>query len=410
VNERRITQLLRDAPVPDERDAQQRGWRVVHAAFEARHPVPTRPRLNRLAIALAVGLLVAAVALTPAGAKVADLVHDVVQPGEENVQPALTSLPTGGRLLVTSAKGPWVVDEDGSKRLLGAYEDAAWSPHGLFVAATRGRQLTAVDPMGTVRWSLAARHPVSNPAWSTSGVRVAYLSGSSLRVVAGDGTGDRRLARHVAPVLPAWRPLEQPPPAGQVATGPRTNVLAYADRRGRVSIRDLDTGRLLSRNPPGPTPTQISWSSDGKRLMTVSRHTLSTFSASTTYRFPATVETPPGWTFQAASFRPHRHRVAAVETRADSRATTRSVVLLGGTETNDPLSTRSFVGPGRLDDLTWSPDGQWLLTGWRNADQWLFLHPSDGRVRAVGHISRQFDPGARGQPPSPGISGWCCAR
>ena len=151
--------------------------------------------MSRLAIALAVGLLIAAVALSPAGAKVADLVHDVVQPGAQNARPALTSLPAPGRLLVTSAKGPWIVDQDGSKRLLGAYEDAAWSPHGWFAAVTRGRELTAVDPVGTVRWSLAARQPVSDPAWSTSGIRVAYLSGSLPAIVAGDGTDDHLLAR-----------------------------------------------------------------------------------------------------------------------------------------------------------------------------------------------------------------------
>ena len=156
-------ELLRETPVPEEREAQERGWRVVRAALEARHPVPARLRLSRLAIALAVGLLIAAIALSPAGAKVADIVHDVVQPGAHNARPALTSLPARGRLLVTSPKGPWIVDQDGSKRLLGAYEGAAWSPHGLFAAVTRGRELTAVDPVGTVRWSLAARPPGQRP-------------------------------------------------------------------------------------------------------------------------------------------------------------------------------------------------------------------------------------------------------
>ena len=408
MNERRLTELLRDIPVPDERQAQERGWRVVRASLEARHPVPARLHLNRLAIALAVGLLLAAIALSPAGAKVADLVHDVVQPGEQNARPALTSLPAPGRLLVTSAKGPWVVDQDGSKRLLGAYEEAAWSPHGLFVAVTRGRALTAVDPVGTVRWSLAARRPVSNPAWSSSGVRVAYLSGSSLRIVAGDGTDDRLLASHVARVAPAWRPLRMPVPAGQVATGPRTNVLAYADRRGRVTVRDVDSGTVLLRSPPGPTPIQLSWSSDGKRLLSVSRHAFWTLNPP--HPNPVTASPPHHWTIRAASFRPGTHRVAAVETRGHSRATNHSVVLFGRTDIGNFLSQQLFVGPGRFGGLAWSPDGGWLLVGWRDADQWLFLRPSDGRVRAVGHISRQFDPGASGQPPFPGISGWWGAR
>jgi WD40 repeat protein len=411
VNEHRVKELLGAAGVPQARDAQERGWRVVLAAYELRHPVPTRPRLNRLVVVLAAALLILAIALSPAGAKVADLVHDVVQPGEENARPALTSLPTSGQILVTSAKGPWVVDPDGSKRLLGAYEDAAWSPHGLFVAGARGRQLTAVEPTGNVHWSVGTPHPASDPAWSPSGIRIAYLSGNSLRVVAGDGTGDRLIARRVAPVAPAWRPLRGAARrAPSVVTGPATNVLAYVDRRGRVLIRDTDTDRLLIRTPPGPTPTDVSWSSDGRRLLTVSPHLVSTFYAHPFHRFPTTFRPPARRLIQAASFRPGTHRVAAVETSGSSRATAHSAVLLGRTDVKDFLSRKLFAGPGRFRDLAWSPDGQWLLVGWRDADQWLFLHPADGKVRAVSNISRQFDPGARGRPPFPGVSGWCCAR
>ena len=278
MNERQLTALLRDTPVPDEREARERGWRVVRAAFggaasgsgqAAREPARDRAcgwpadRRSRA---------------EPCGAKVADLVHDVVQPGERNAQPSLTSLPASGRLLVTSSKGPWVVDQDGSKRLLGAYQDAAWSPHGLYVAATRGRQLTALEPTGTVHWSLAAPHPVTDPAWSPSGIRIAYLSGTSLRVVNGDGTDDHLVARGVARVPPAWRPLRGGvPPGRSVVTGRGTNVLAYVDRRGQVLVRDVDTDRLLIRNPPGPPPTEVAWSSDGARLLSASRRLVATF-------------------------------------------------------------------------------------------------------------------------------------
>ena len=108
MSERQITELLRRMPVPAEREAEERAWRVVQAAFEQRVPAPRRRRSNRLAIAVAIGILALALALTPAGAKVADLVHDVVHPGEKNARPELTSLPTSGRLLVTSPTGAWV--------------------------------------------------------------------------------------------------------------------------------------------------------------------------------------------------------------------------------------------------------------------------------------------------------------
>jgi hypothetical protein len=411
MNEERVRELLRGTPLPDESAAEQRGWRLVHRAFEDRVAPPRRTRRpNRLAIAIAIAALALVLLLTPAGAKVADLVHDVVQPGEENARPALTSIPAPGRMLVTSAQGPWIVDQDGSRRLLGAYQAAAWSPHGLFVAVTRGRELTAVDPLGAARWSLAALHPVDDPAWSTSGIRVAYVSGGSLRVVAGDGTDDRRLAKQVAQVTPAWRPLSKPLAEGQVATGPGTNVLAYADRRGRVIVVNVDSGRRLLRSPPGAMPIELSWSSDGTKLLSVSRHAYSTFDLGSGYRVPVTASPPHRWMIRAARFKPGSHQVAAVETRTDAPGTTRSVVLLGRTDIESFLSERLLADPGRFSDLIWSPDGHWLLLGWRDADQWLFLRPSDGKVRAVSNISRQFAPGASGRPSFPRISGWCCSR
>src|SRR5437762_2067872 len=70
--------------------------------------------------------------------------------GVQHAQPALFRLPAPGRLLVQSVEGPWVVQPDGSKRLLGPYLEAAWSPHGLFVAVTKPDELAAVEPSGSV--------------------------------------------------------------------------------------------------------------------------------------------------------------------------------------------------------------------------------------------------------------------
>ena len=44
---------------------------------------------------------------------------------------------------------------DGSIRHMGAWQQASWSPHGLFVAVSSGDRLAAVDPRGNVRWSIA---------------------------------------------------------------------------------------------------------------------------------------------------------------------------------------------------------------------------------------------------------------
>ncbi len=93
-------------------------------------------------LAVAAGIAALVIGLSPAGAKVGDLVEqmgDAVGLGEEDAKPALRSLPAAGELLVESAQGPWIVRDDGSKRLLGDYDEATWSPRGLFVAVTEGR-------------------------------------------------------------------------------------------------------------------------------------------------------------------------------------------------------------------------------------------------------------------------------
>ena len=68
-----------------------------------------------------------------------------------------------------------------------------------------------------------------------------------------------------------------------------------------------------------------------------------------------------------------------------------------------------FSARGELASPTWSPDGRWLLVGWPDADQWLFI-PTERprRVVAFDRISEQFDPGGIGgrAAASPASSGW----
>ncbi len=386
MNERRIMKLVRDSRAPEEPAAEERGWQVVRAAFEQRSPArrPTR-RLGRVGIAVALGLLVLALVLTSAGAKVADLVHDVVHPGQKNARPALTSLPAAGGLLVTSPKGAWVVAADGGKRRLGSYDGATWSPKGLFAAVTKGRELTAVAPDGTVHWSLSAAHPVSDPAWAPGGLRVAYRAGSSVRVVAGDGTDDRLIARHVASTPPAWVP-----------TAPR-NVLTFVGRDERVRAVDVDTGRTLWRSPPfGGGIESLNWSSAGQ-LLVVSR----SFVVTLNHHGRAIAKSATGGRVEAAAVSPNGTKVALAR-----RTRTGSELIL---VTSPPMGLPHrdlFSGPGRFTDVTWSPDGSWILLGWRDADQWLFIRAGDGKVDAVSDISRQFAPGARGAVGFPHVAGW----
>jgi hypothetical protein len=97
-----LRRRLRDAPIPDEHGARERGWRLVRAGFEERRPAARSARTpTRVAIAFAVAALGLVLILTPAGAKVVDAVRDVIRPGDRDARP-LTSLPAPGRLLVNS--------------------------------------------------------------------------------------------------------------------------------------------------------------------------------------------------------------------------------------------------------------------------------------------------------------------
>ena len=124
-----VGRLLASVPVPGELAARQRSWRVVRAAFESRERIPpVRPSPWRPVAALAGGLALVAAVASPPGRAVLNEVRDAI--GRERVvgvrgaQPNLFSLPTDGRLLVESARGPWIVRDDGSRRRLGRYRQA----------------------------------------------------------------------------------------------------------------------------------------------------------------------------------------------------------------------------------------------------------------------------------------------
>src|SRR4051812_15270107 len=125
-----MQELLREYRAPGEGAAAERGWRVVRGAYSGAPASGRRRRQSRLAIAAAAGAVLLALALTGPGAAVADWVRDAIESGGGLSRP-LTSLPGPGRLLVESGQGAWIVSEDGSKRRLGRYRDATWSPHGL---------------------------------------------------------------------------------------------------------------------------------------------------------------------------------------------------------------------------------------------------------------------------------------
>jgi hypothetical protein len=189
MNEPELRQKLLSVQPPDELEAERRSWRVIRAAWEAREPLPAerRPRRILAAALLAALAVLGAFALTPAGGAVGGWIKETVI-GRRDARPALDSLPASGNLLVSSAQGVWVVRPDGSKRRLGDYRQASWSPRGLFVAATGGHQLVALEPDGDVRWAVSRPQAVTDARWLPgTGFRIAYRAEGALRVVGGDG-------------------------------------------------------------------------------------------------------------------------------------------------------------------------------------------------------------------------------
>lgn len=400
MNEDRLRELLREEPLPGAAEAEGRGLAMVERAYAERRPAE-RPVLPRLAIALAVVTLLAALLLSPAGAAVRDWIDDVFTAGVRNAEPALTEIPGGGELLVGSERGPWVVQADGSRRLLGRYREAAWSPHGLFVAVASGRTLSAVEPDGTPRWSISADGRVGDPAWSPSGFRIAYRAGASLRVVKADGSGDALLAPRSAPVPPTWLPA-----------GP--HLLAYVDSKGRVVAAETDTASTMDTADAAAGIVGLDWSPQGGELLEIARHGLrlrqvraDKLAGGLRLGAPRRLPLPSAATVRAAAFSPDGRAIAVLLDRSSTPGPPRSEALLA-----DPAggpARRIFGVSGHLTELVWSPDGSRLLLAWPAADQWLFvpLAPAT-RLRAIGEVAATFSPGNPTRARYPRIESWCC--
>ncbi|HST26047.1 MAG TPA: hypothetical protein VLJ76_08645 [Gaiellaceae bacterium] len=348
-----------DAPIPP--GAEERAHRVAMTAFAERRPAPRKRSYWRPVLVVAVVAGAAGVLASPPGRSVIHAIREAV--GIKKAQRQLFSLPAPGRLLVNSANGPWVVQQDGTKRLLGQYIEASWSPFGRFVVARRGDELVTMEPDGKVHWTLS-RPAARLPAWGGqhANTRIAFLSDRRLHVVAGDGTGDAARCAQGVTAQPAWQP------------GSLTNLAIAAF--GRVAVEDVTTCKPLFVR--SQSATSLQWSSDGKLLLAVS------VSGATVYDLHGHVvaRTSPsaGATFVGAT-----HQVAALGRNGDVR--------IGGKVLFHAAGLRQIVS---------SPDGRWLLVTWPAANQWVFVRvAAPHTIRAYSTITGQFGKGS-----FPEVAGW----
>ncbi|MGH2893748.1 MAG: WD40 repeat domain-containing protein [Solirubrobacteraceae bacterium] len=379
-----IKRQLARLQAPDEHVAQERAWEVVRAAYREREIGLRTWRVPRWGLVLApataavVGV-VAALTLTPAGATMGRLISQAF--GVPHAARSLFSLPAPGRLLVSGAAETWIVSSDGSRRRLGSWRQASWSPHGIYLAVASGDRLAAVNPRGVAQWALI-RPGASDPRWyAPTGYRIAYRSAGTLRVVAGDGTGDHLLATGVSPVAPAWRPGH-------------AYQLAYV-QHDRVVLRDADSGHLIWTRPARAV-RKLGWSADGTRLLIITRtgaRIVSAKNGHTTARINA------GRLNQVrdGSLSPDGRTLALVTNQG------LSIAHLGPRR---PTLQTMLPGAG-VRQVTWSPNGQWLLASWPPADQWVFIATGHRpRIAAVSRIAQQFSEPRTNAFPQ--VDGWCC--
>jgi Tol biopolymer transport system component len=373
---------LETAPLPDSSGAQARAWALLADAHRERPRVARRSRRGRvLGLAFAIALLAAAVAVAAQPPRwVRHVLGD--SGGTPRVRASLGSLPAG-RLLVSSSHGTWIVRGDGTRLRLGPWTAATWSPRGLYVAAWRGRELSAVAPSGRVAWTIVARGSVRDATWSPDGYRIAYRRDAALAVVAGDGTGARVLAEPVRAVAPAWRP-----------GAPHT--LAWVGAGGRVEVRDVDTGALAWRSSASVGAVRaLAWSADGHRLLARGARRLVVLDV--TGNRVRRVRLPTGAQVSAAAWAPRGDRIALA---LRTRAVTAILVTTSARVPRRPV----FATTGTLRSLAWSPNGKRLLVRRAEADQWLLLSPTTANapITAIAGISRRFGS-------APTVQGWCCS-
>lgn len=397
MTESELRARLRAMDADSDPTVQQRAWQAVRAAYRPAPRRRARPRWRMTVPVVACVLALAGVAVataSPPRQALARWLRDAIGLSTPpHPRPMLAGLPGGGQLLVNSSAGPWIVSPTGHRRYLGPYTAAAWSPHSLYVVAWRRSQLTALDPLGRVQWTLPTDGEVSVARWSPDGYRIAYVAAGALSILAGDGSANHQLRGDAAAVAPAWQPHTD-----------TTHRIAFVDRQGAIHVLDADTGAQSWRSKARPALRQLLWSPDGTRLLAVSAGRLDLYDSRG--RRLATSTTPTGQTIGQAAFAPTGDRVALAVRQAG--AATDSVALVTATRRGLRQAPEIlFSARERVDAISWSPDDQWLLASSSSADQWIFIRTrSPVRLQAVSRITGQFQADRTPARGFPTLGGW----
>ena len=285
----------------------------------------------------------------------------------------------------------------GTRRRLGAYAGAAWSPRGRFVVAWRRGTLAALEPDGGVRWSL------TRPSADRGG---ALGAGRRLprRVRRRRRAADRQRRRHRRPA-PRRRRSPASPRRG---VREHARVVAFPDAAGRVRAVRRRHG---SESCGAPARCERRERSPGRRAAAGCSSLTGGPARAPRRRRPRAREPARAVGHGARGPGLVARRAPASPWCGATRSTGRSEVVLLGPG-RPPAARRScFAGPGRFGTPAWSPDGRACSCPGRRPTSGSTCAPADGgRVTAVAEIARAVLTRRQSGPRFARVRcAWCCS-